>query len=406
MLVCFIAISLFALTVYLFQERRSIFLLLSAVSAGLAQLTKSSGIAMLAPVGLLLFVYLYQNRARLRPALLDSLRTFGLWLLGLVLTYVIFWPGMWVAPLKMLHEVYGNAFSFALHGARLIALEDTAPAPAALDSAFGGIVSQITALLWHTPLITWIGVLLGLALLLSSAREALLPLARLTGWTAALTGLAFILLFGVAQGRNSPHYVLNAFWMFSLLAALGWYMAFRWLAGRVQKNWVVTAGMAFLLLLQGGNALAYFPYYFNYQNPLLARLQPPAGPLKAYGEGLETAAQYLNGLPGAQDSTALAYYGRGCFSFFFEGRTTRFKPYYAEPGYEQELKEALEGADYLVLYPAVQGLIPKYDHLFAALSNVQPVWKSTLHGYTYVVIYRVDTFSPDVYKALYSHAAQ
>ncbi len=406
MLTGFIAISLLSLMLYLFQGRRTAYLLLSAVSAGLAQLTKSSGIVMLAPVGLLLLVVLYQNRARLRPAFMEIIKAFSLWLLVLILTYVILWPGMWVAPIKMLHEVYGNAFSFAFHGARLIALEDTAPAAPQLEHGFRGITLQAWTFLWHTPVTTWIGLFPGLALLLTRAREMLPPLARLTAWTAGLTALAFLLLFGVAQGRNSPHYVLNAYWMFSLLAALGWYLVIRWLAGRAQREWLLTAGMALLLLLQGGNALARYPYYFTYENPLLRRLQPPRGPIWAYGEGLEKAAQYLNGIPGAGESTALAYYGRGCFSFFYNGRTTRFKPYYAEAGHELELKEALEGADYLVLYPAVQGLLPKYDHLFAALEEVPPLHEIFLDGYRYAVIYRVDSFTPSVYAELYANAVQ
>ena len=36
----------------------------------------------------------------------------------LAATYVILWPGMWVAPLAMLKDVYGNALSYALQGAR------------------------------------------------------------------------------------------------------------------------------------------------------------------------------------------------------------------------------------------------------------------------------------------------
>jgi hypothetical protein len=406
MLVCFTAISLFAFTLYLFQGRRLIYLLISGAAAGFAQLTKSSGIALLAPVGVLLLIEMYRNRERLGPAFLGALKTFGLWLLVLALIYVVFWPGMWADPGKMLYEVYGNAFSFAFRGARLIALEDTPSVPVHLDSGLTGVLSQGTTLLWHTPLTTWIGALLGAGLLLTRAREAVPPLMRLTGWMAALTGLAFILLFGVAQGRNSPHYILTAYWMFTLLAALGWYMLFHWLAQRSQRDAWVTAGMAVLLIVQARGALANYPYYFTYENPLLRRIQPPKGPLWAYGEGLETAARYLSGLPGAQDSTALAYYGRGCFSFFFDGRTTRFNPYYAEPGYEPELKEALEGADYLVLYPAVQGQLPKYARLFDALKDVQPVQEFHLNGYLYTVIYRVDSFTPAVYEMLYSHAAQ
>ncbi len=160
MLVCFIAISFFALAVYLFKDRKMLYLLISGVSAGFAQLTKSSGIALLAPVGLMLLIHLYQNRNTLRASLWNVVKTFGLWLVALALTYVIFWPGMWVAPRKMLYEVYANAFSFAFRGARLIALEETAPAPAHLDSGLAGIAQQLYTILWRTPVTTWMGVIL------------------------------------------------------------------------------------------------------------------------------------------------------------------------------------------------------------------------------------------------------
>ena len=396
MLVCFIAISFFSLAIYLFQDRRLPFLLLSGVSAGFAQLTKSSGIALLVPVGLLLLIHLLQNRG----ALWHVVRTFGLWLAALALTYVIFWPGMWVAPGKMLYEVYGNAFSFAFRGARLIALEEAAPAPAHLDSGLRGVTQQIYTILWRTPLTTWMGVVLAAVLLLSKARNLVPPLTRMLGWLAGATGLAFVLLFGVVQGRNSPHYVLTSYFMFSLLSTLGWYLALLWMGERLKSPHAVLIGMAALLLVQAGSALAWYPYYYSYQNPLLARLQPVSEPPFAYGEGLNLAARALGELPGAQDAVALSYYGRGCFSYFFPGTTTRFKPYYAEPGHEGELQEALEGADYLVLYPAVQASLDKYAHLFAALKDVKPVVQIAMDGYRYVEIYRVDSLTPEVLRDL------
>jgi predicted membrane-bound dolichyl-phosphate-mannose-protein mannosyltransferase len=55
MLSCFVLISILALAVYLFQGRRFRFLLVSAAAGALAQLTKSSAIVLLVPVGFLLF---------------------------------------------------------------------------------------------------------------------------------------------------------------------------------------------------------------------------------------------------------------------------------------------------------------------------------------------------------------
>jgi hypothetical protein len=312
---------------------------------------------------------------------------------------------MWTAPGKMLHQVYGNAFSYAFQGARLVALEDV-PAPAAsVDLKLGSFVRLVSAMLWRTTPLTWIGLLLGIILLLAPSRDEVQRSARLAGTLAGVAALAFVVLFAVAQGRNSPHYILASYVMVNLLAGIGWYLLFRWLSRRTGKAWIPVACMAAILALQAGSALAQYPYYFTYQNPILARLQPPEGPAFAYGEGLELAAEYLASLPGAKDSVALAYYGRGCFSYLFPGQTERFKPYYVEAGHESELRQALDGADYLVVYPAVQGSLQKYAALFQALSQAEPLKEFWLDGYRYAAIYRVDAFPPGVYAALFPNDA-
>ena len=60
-----------------------------------------------------------------RIVAIDVLR--GIALLGvLAAVYFIIWPGMWVNPLKMLFEVYGNALSYAFQGQRLLAAKEIA----------------------------------------------------------------------------------------------------------------------------------------------------------------------------------------------------------------------------------------------------------------------------------------
>jgi hypothetical protein len=116
---------------------------------------------------------------------------------------------------------------------------------------------------------------------------------------------------------------------------------------------------------------------------------------------LELAGRYLASLPGAEDSVALVYYSRGCFSYFYPGQTERFKPYYVDPGHEMDLRNALQEADYLVLYPAVQGGLAKYERLFTALARSQPLKEIWLNGYRYVVTYRLDTLPASVYESLF-----
>ncbi|MBI3172480.1 MAG: glycosyltransferase family 39 protein [Chloroflexi bacterium] len=386
LLACFVLVSVLALAVYLFQGRRFLYLLVSAVAAGLAQLTKSSAAAVLAPIGLLLLADLYHRRAAWKQALLDAFKTFTLWFLALALTYFLFWPGMWVAPAKMLGNVYGNAFSYAFQGARVIAVEDTEPAAAGLDTDLGSFLDLTGDLFARLTPLTWLGLLLALPLLFQRTRELVPPwagpLAALSGFTA----LVFVVMFALAKGRNSPHYMLTSYVMLNLLAGLGWYVALRWLSTRTSLAWVPVTALTLVLMLQAGSGLMKYPYYFTYQNPLVPRGDKPAFP---YGEGLELAARYLASQPDAKDATALVYYSRGCFSYFYPGPVERFKPYFVDAGHEADLQNALDGADYLVVYYAIQGHLDKYQPLLTSLADQQPVKEIWLDGYKYAVIYKL-----------------
>ncbi len=386
LLACFVLVSVLALAVYLFQGRRFVYLLVSAIAAGLAQLTKSSAVAVLAPIGVLLLADLYQRRAIWKRALLDAFKTFALWCLALVLTYVLFWPGMWVAPAKMLGNVYGNAFSYAFQGARVIAVEDAEPAATGLNTDLGGFFDLTGDLFARLTPLTWLGLLLALSLLFQRTRELVPPwtgpLAALSGFTA----LVFVLMFALAKGRNSPHYMLTSYVMLNLLAGFGWVVALRWLSARTSSAWLPVTALALVLVLQAGSGLVKYPYYFTYQNPLMPRTDKPAFP---YGEGLELAARYLASQPDAKNATALVYYSRGCFSYFYPGPVERFKPYFVDAGHEADLQNALSGADYLVVYYAIQGHLDKYQPLLSSLEDKPLAKEIWLDGYKYAVIYKL-----------------
>ena len=382
MLSSFALVSILALAVYLLQGRKFIFLVISAVAAGLAQLTKSSAIAILAPIGLLFLIELVQQRAAWKKTLISA----GIWLAVLALSYFIFWPGMWVAPAKMLNQVYGNAFSYAFQGARVIALEDAEPAPLKLDTNLGSFMKLMSVIVWRTTPLTWLGLLLGILLPFTRSRELVPPSTRLISALTGFTGLVFVVMFAVAQGRNSPHYMLTTYLMFNLLAGIGWFSAFRWLSARTGRAWVSSAAFALVLVLQAGSGLAHYPYYFTYQNPLAPKSD---GPQFAYGEGLELAARYLASQPDAKNSTALVYYSRGCFSYYYPGPVERFKPYFVDAGHEADLQNALDSADYLVIYYAIQGHLNKYQPLLSSLADVTPEKEIWLDGDKYAGIYHL-----------------
>ena len=398
----FVLVSLMALAVYLVQDRKFIYLLISGAAAGFAQLSKSSAIAMLGAVGVLLLMQVFQERGEgWGRAFLKNTKVFLLWLVFLVVTYFIFWPGMWVAPGKMLYEVYGNAFSYAFQGARLTVTEDLNISRFNLNNIVE-IWDMTSVLLYRTTPFTWLGVLMGFALPFIRNRE-LVRQNRVLFSLLLTNAMAFILLIGLAQGRNSPHYILASYISFNLLAGLGWYYFLKWAFSRfsARQTQLQFAGLTAILLLQGWSAFSKFPYYFTYQNP--AYIETGVGrdyPQFPYGEGLDLAAQYLAGLPGAKDSTVLSYYGRGCFSYYYPGETVSFRPYWVDGAHAVDLLNAIQSADYLIVYNANQGQAEKYRDYLGILSTVQPLHEIWLDEMKYVTIYKVDDLTESIYEAL------
>jgi hypothetical protein len=401
----FVVLSVVAFYIFVTQGRRMPYLLLSGILCGLAQLTKSSAMAILLPIGvLLLWQVLQQKREDWGRSTLEQAKYFGIWLGVLLVTYIVVWPGMWVAPLKMLGVVYGNAFSYAFQGARLSAItEEVQAAPFSISGIFVGMWSLMKVVIWRTTPFTWLGGILAIV-------SYFVPNVPLAGASRKflnlmlLTAAAFVLLFGVAQGRNSPHYLLTTYLSLNIISALGWCFLILWLgqwvgeAGRIQVQYL--AGLL-LCGVQIWSAFSFYPYYFTYRNPILYSMGAYREfPQKPYGEGLEHAAAYLANLPDAKDSVALTYYARGCFSFFYPGETTRFKPYYVDDGYEGEFSDALQSADYLVVYYAAQIQSDRYDSFFEGLSGVTPLHEVWLDDYKYVVIYDLHALPESTLQAL------
>jgi hypothetical protein len=401
----FVLLSVVAFYIFMTQGWRMPYLVLSGVMCGLAQLTKSSSMAILLPIGLLLlWQVLQQKREDWGRAILEQTKYFGIWFGVLLGTYVVFWPGMWVAPLEMLGVVYGNAFSYAFQGARLSAITEQVQAtPFSITDVFTGMWDLVKVIIWRTTPFTWLGGLFAVSWYFVSS-SPLTGTSRKFLNLMLLTGAAFVLLFGVAQGRNSPHYLLTTYLSLNIISALGWCFLILWLGhsiGQVRGVQVQYFTGLLLCAVQVWSTLSYYPYYFTYRNPILYSLGAYREfPQKPYGEGLEQAATYLAGLPGAEDSVALTYYARGCFSFFYPGETARFKPYYVDEGYEAEFLKELTSADYLVVYYAAQIQSNRYDSFFESLSGVAPLHEIWLNDYKYVIVYDLRTLPESTLQAL------
>jgi hypothetical protein len=119
-----------------------------------------------------------------------------------------------------------------------------------------------------------------------------------------------------------------------------------------------------------------------------------------YGDGLELAANYLAQKPEAANTTVIAFYGRGPFSYFYPGKTEQLKPVYAEAENVPQLIQILHQSKYLVIYYEVERERDQPANVMHALEGITPEHVIWLNGIEYIRIYRADTLPLHFYEVL------
>jgi 4-amino-4-deoxy-L-arabinose transferase-like glycosyltransferase len=399
MMTLLVLVAILCLVVHLFSRRSVSLLVVSGAAAGLAQLTKSSAIIMV-PAAALLFLaaawYGSRQGQRARPGVL--VKDLAVWLGTLAVVYFVLWPGMWVAPATMLREVFGNAFSYALEGARLSAVG--AEPPVEFQPRLTDIALYVQSMQWRTTPIAWIGMILAVPAMFR--RE---PVQRLGLLSVLVVGVLFIVLFGVASGRNSAHYVLTSYAALDILAAAGIVIGAEWLGARTNAaagHWGAVLLVSTAILVQAGSAAPFSPYYYTYYSPIMEAAESGRqNPNFGYGEGLDLAAAYLDQKPEADSAAAMAFYGRGPFSYFFRGTTEPLKTVYAEAENVPQLQEILRKSDYLVIYYALQRGRNSPANLMLALAGSTPEATIWHNGIEYIRIYALRDMPEAFYDQLW-----
>jgi 4-amino-4-deoxy-L-arabinose transferase-like glycosyltransferase len=400
----FTLVAILALLVFLNQGQKARYLLLSGVATGLALLTKSPTILLIPLAGLMFVVSIIDTWRQAPPQrriIWKYIRSYLLWLGVLALVYVALWPGMWVAPGQMLYDIYGNAFSYALQGQRLQLSQELNPSRFGLES--GGIGFYVGSLLFKTTPILWAGVLLAGMGLFSREVSPLDHVAKQTlAYLFIIAGLV-VLMFGIARGRNSLHYITVSFTSLEVIAAIGFVWGCTWLGEKVAffKKPLAQAGLlGALVLLQVGSGLPQYPYYYTYTNPVMQALQPgKVDPAAGYGEGLELAGAYLSQKPGAKKLTVTSHLGIGPFSYYFSGLSHPLM--YQNVDYLTDLAaQWVDESDYLVIYDVQQKPINLPSKLLAALQGVLPEHVITINGIRYASIYKISELPVSVLSSL------
>lgn len=296
-----IASALSAL-VFWTRDGHPVYLILSAVTGGLAILTKAPAIFLIGYVGLVALVSAARSPNR------RALLAFAVgWGVLLVAVYVTLWPAMWSEPLQRIGQVID--FTAKQGGSPHNWSNFFLGAPTSGDP---GPLYYPVALLYRLSPIVLLGVLL-------------LPLAlrrRVPARAPVLGLLAFAVLFAgmmTLGAKKFDRYLLPTILVLDLLAGVGLWALLR----TIRSRHVALGALAGLLVVQAALMWKAFPFPEAFYNPLLGGAHGAQQAIMVgWGEGLEQTARYLNAQPNADRLTVSTHYHH-VLRPLFRGTTVR-----------------------------------------------------------------------------------
>jgi len=286
-------LSVLSLLLYLRRERKR-HLLLSAVLGGLAILTKVSALFLFPFIALALLTARLRSISNSQCSIPNSqspIRAFLIWAILAFFLIFLLWPALWVRP--------GECFNRVVREGILRHTGGTRDLPVLYRGRLGrydpGPRFYLDVLLYRSTFLTLPFALVGLAAGLRRRGDR-----RAVGLLTVFGGSYFVQMSLGAW--KDGRYMLPVLLVLDLLAGYGlaWWVG-RLTAGRLRRGLLLGG----LIALQAALVLVRHPYYGTHYNALLggaqgaARVFPPAD----FGEGLDLAARYVDGLPGAEDLT-------------------------------------------------------------------------------------------------------
>ena len=404
-------LSLLALLVYV-SDHKVKTLMVSAVAAGLAWLTKSPGLFLIPLIGpLMLFDELRSrsNRSKTewRKSIFQIAKVTTLWGMVGILVFYLLWPSMWIDPVgslvKMLKEAIGYAEtghdSSVFFNGNIYANGDIP------DIRFYPI-----SFLWRTTPVVLLG-LFATAMLFFQGMLVFLGSGKspnslsenqtsesklLQGTRSQLWNMAVLVFFSVGFGalmsmglKKFDRYIIPSIVVMDLVAGVG----LVWLVGSVGKllhgKWRSFLPVGLLLsfmFIQAVLAWTPSPYFFSYYNPLLGGTQRAVEVMQiGWGEGLDQAARYINSQPNSDQLQVLAWYGIGPFSYISKSKVL---PLDIDHQWTSDNWNQFSKSDYIVIYiHEWQRNLP--SEVLDRLRNLKPEYSVWINGLEYVRIYKI-----------------
>lgn len=374
----FMSLSVLSLLNYSVSQKfaAKFYLLLSAVLAGLALLSKGTSLVLFAFAALFLAWLWVARKQAFKTVFLAGL----IWLGVAVAVFVTFWPALWVIPGQVLHEVFDWVISST--------------------NADDEVISA-TALTWDEQILE-LGVLFYPAnWLLKSTLLSVAGLIALIGWWRTQKNQArrwvvawsiiFALLLTVMLtigDKRDGRYLLPIYPSLWLVTAAGlmwlarWILDSRFFSSRgdtrigyfnlitIMKVCLATIFVILLLLF----SLPWYPYYHSYYNPIIRGSWLAPHLIKVgWGEGMEQAAAYLNQQPKADQLVVATSYAENLLPFF-AGKSV--KHHQGEP------------SDYVLNYVRqIQNGYP-YPEYWQYYKAREPVFQLAVDGIDYLWLYQ------------------
>jgi hypothetical protein len=356
------------------------------VTGGLALLTKASA------GFLLIFIGLVCLAVMLRGGYRTSFRTLLpllLWGLGAAAVYGLLFPALWIDPLGLIESL---VWFVALVGLQPHDGNFFLGRPVLDDP--GPLYYAVALPLRLSPLVA-LGI--GLLALRASADENRAPVRWL---------LVYVALFAVLMtlaSKKFDRYLLPAQLVLDLLAGVGiWRLTLllsrvpsppaplrRMGEGLGVRVFPLGLTVALVAAVQIGLLARVWPYPITYYNPLAG------GPERArqlimvgWGEGLEQAVEFLNGLPNAESLYVVTSYNHVVRPRFV-GTTLPITPY-MRGGPDQ----SLPAPDYIVLYVNARQRRQIPPEVERAEAIGQPVFEARINGLPYAWVYWLPRTGP------------
>ena len=285
------AAALFLLN-FLFDKQNRGWLLGTAVFSSLAALTKLPGLFLLPFVGLLLGFCLLKRQLPLGKAL----KFFALYLLVFTLAFFVFWPAMWVSPVKTLTLYFSGISQEGFGGHRQFVLGHQTMDP--------GIIFYPLSLAIRLSPYFLAAFILGICQLVRSLSTRKKPLVMVL--SVSLIFIFLYLTFITIPSKKLERYTIPIYPFMAVLAGVGLGSIKSKLDPYLKRGGFLLVFLLFLLFFLSSAAI--HPDYLAYYSPLVGGYSSGVRliyPRWHFGDA--QLGRYLSSKKGAEDLIIAAY---------------------------------------------------------------------------------------------------